>query len=332
MDATEDELVAAIARVLSGAGPDVRTSIGDDAAVVQPGVGDLVLAADALIESVHFDRAISSARQIGYRAVVVNVSDIAAMAASPRFALVSLGLAGDVDASWVMQLFGGMREAADEYALSIVGGDLSRAAEVVISITVTGEVTPGGAVLRSGARPGDRLVVTGSLGAAAGGLVLARARGAGRYARSAWAGPLEEALERPTARVGEGRMLARSGATAMMDTSDGLAMDLPRLCAASHVGAELELARVPVAEALIDGADELGVDPLQLALGGGDDYELIAAMPPAAVDDAALELRRAFGVSLAPIGRIIDGMDIVAVAADGSSAPLARGGWDHFRA
>ena len=324
--------MAAIARVLSGAGPDVRVSVGDDAAVVAPGVGELVLAADALIESVHFDRGISSARQIGYRSVVVNVSDIAAMAASPRFALASLGLAPDVDASWVMELFGGMREAADEYALSIVGGDVSRAEQVVVSLAVTGEVPPGRAVLRSGARPGDRLLVTGALGAAAGGLAVARAEGAGRFARSTWAGELEEAFERPTARVGEARVLARFGATAMMDLSDGLAMDLPRLCAASHVGARIDLASVPVAPALVDGASALGVDAMALALSGGDDYELLATMDPAAVDEAARELRRSFGVSLAQIGSIIDDMDITAVAPDGSSAPLPRGGWDHFRA
>jgi thiamine-monophosphate kinase len=330
MDATEDELVAAIAKVLSGPGPRVHTSIGDDAAVVEPGTGELVLAADALVEAVHFDRAISSARWIGYRAVVVNTSDIAAMAASPRFGLVSLGLPSDVDAAWVIELYGGMREAADEYGLSLVGGDLSRAEELVISIALTGEVAPGCAVLRSGARPGDRVVVTGSLGGAAGGLALARTHRAARYVGSAWASRLERAFERPVARVGEAGLLARAGATAMMDISDGLAKDLFRLCAASGVGARVELDDVPIATALLEGEDALGVDPMNLALHGGDDYELLATIRPAAVDGVANELRREFGVALAGIGTIFDGAGVVAVKGDGSEAPMPPRGWDHF--
>ncbi|GIV00146.1 MAG: hypothetical protein KatS3mg014_1761 [Actinomycetota bacterium] len=149
--------------------------IGDDAAVVAPGVGETVLTTDMLVEGIHFERASISARDLGAKAIVVNVSDVAAMAASPRYALVSLALPPEVDAAWVVDLAGGMRAACDEHAIALVGGDTNRAPVVTISVTVVGEVPPGRAVRRSGARVGDAIVVTGELGGAAGGLALARA-------------------------------------------------------------------------------------------------------------------------------------------------------------
>lgn len=331
MDASEDQLVAAISRVLSGAGPEVLVGIGDDAAVVEPGSGSLVLTADVLVEGVDFDRAISSPQEIGYRSIVVNVSDIAAMAASPRYGLVSLGLSRDVDAAWAIGLFGGMRAAADEYALTLVGGDLSGSEEVVVSIAITGEVARGAAITRSGARPGEKLVVTGTVGGSAGGLALARARRASAWVGAPWAKTLEEAYERPIARVGEAQTLAAAGATAMMDISDGLKRDLPRLCAASRVGARIELDSLPVAEALFEAEEPLGLNPLRLALAGGDDYELLATLPPAAVEGARAGLKSRFGVSLAEIGVIIEAEGgIVAVDLDGHESALDPGGWDHF--
>jgi thiamine-monophosphate kinase len=331
MDDGEDALVAAIARVLSGPGDAVRIGIGDDAAVVEPVSGELVLAADLFVEGVHFDAAISPPREIGYRAVAVNVSDLAAMAASPRYGLVSLALRPPVEAGWVVELFGGMREAADEYGLTLVGGDLSRAQETILSLALAGEVAPGAAISRSGARLGDRLVVTGSLGGSAGGLALARAARAAPAAGEAWARELAEAYRRPAARVGEARVLASAGATSMMDLSDGLARDLPRLCRASTVGARVRLASIPVAPALWAAEIPLGIDPLRLAIAGGDDYELLATLPVGAVDGARRELRARYGVSLAEIGDIIDEVEgIIAIDADGVTAPLERGGWDHF--
>src|SRR3989442_4965576 len=171
---TEDELLATIRRLLSGEAAGVRVGPGDDAAVVDMGLQSAVLTADMLVEGVHFDRSTISARDLGYKAVVVNVSDVAAMGGSPRYGLVSLGLPADVEAAWVVELYGGIRDAAGEYAMSVVGGDTSRADRVVVSVALTGEVPRNGAVTRAGARPGDRIVVTGSLGAAAGGLRLSR--------------------------------------------------------------------------------------------------------------------------------------------------------------
>ena len=318
MDLTEDGLLEAIRRVLSGAGPEVRVGVGDDAAVLAPTGGELVITTDSMVEDVHFVRGPSGARDLGHKAIVVNVSDIAAMGASPRAAVCALTLPPDVETGWVMELFGGMREACDEYALWLVGGDLSRGREVSIAVTVTGEVAPGKAVLRSGAGPGDRLVVTGDLGGSAAGLRLTHLRTMPDARQLA----LVRRHLRPTARVGEGGVLARHGATAMIDVSDGLALDLSRLARASGVGARLSMDDVPVAEgATIDDA-----------LGGGEDYELLAAVPDArAVEAARVELKDAFGVNLTDIGRIVEGADLTTVRRDGTEHQLEPTGWDHFR-
>jgi thiamine-monophosphate kinase len=317
MELSEVALLEAIRRVLSGAGPEVRVGVGDDAAVLAPTAGELVLTTDALVEDVHFVRGPTGARDLGHKAIVVSVSDIAAMGGSPRAAVCALTLAPDVEAAWVMELFGGMREACDEYALWLVGGDLSGGREVSIAVTVTGEIAPGRAVLRSGARPGDRIVVTGELGGSAAGLRLTRLRTM----------PTAEQLTlvrrhlRPIARVGEGGVLARH-ATAMMDVSDGLAIDLSRLIRASGVGARLAIEDVPIA----DGAT------IDDALGGGEDYELLATIPEATTVEALrLELKEAFGVAVTEIGRIVDGQELTAILGDGTERALEPTGWDHFR-
>ncbi len=331
MELSEDELVAAIRKVLSGEAPGVVLGVGDDAAVVEPGAGQHVLTTDLLVEGVHFDRGSISARDLGAKAIVVNVSDVAAMGASPRYALASVGLTADLDAAWVMELLGGMRAACDEYALSLVGGDTNRAGLVVISVTVVGEVVPGHAVTRSGARAGDLVVVTGSLGAAAGGFALSRSHPSkvGEVLSAPSGRELLDALARPVARVGEAQTLAQAGVTAMIDVSDGLAKDLSRLCAESGVGARIELAKVPVSEALRGAAPLLGVDPLELALTGGEDYELLATIDVTDLAHARDELRERFGVTLTDVGVIIE-EGLVGVDADGRESPLEPKGWDHF--
>ena len=327
MDLTEDELIAAIGRVLSGAGPEVLVGPGDDAAVVRGGSGEVVLTTDAMVEGVHFLTARTTPRDLGYKAIAVNVSDIAAMAGSPRFALCALTLTDAIDASWVVELAGGMRECCDEFAVSLVGGNLSRGQELAIVVTVTGEVGPGRAVRRDGARPGDRVVVTGSLGGSAAGLRVS--------AQRSWSDDERDALRRsmrPVPRVGEASILAAHGATSMMDVSDGLAIDLSRLCRASGVGARVEVAHLPVHPA----------STVEEALGGGEDYELLATLPgPDAVAAAAEDVHQGFGVSLSDIGVIIGsegaksaaetGGGLVTVDEDGTERPLAIEGWDHFR-
>ena len=331
---TEDELIEGIRRILAEDVPGVRLGVGDDAAVVEIGGHHAVLTTDMLVEDVHFRRSTTGPRDLGAKSLTVNVSDVAAVGGSPRFAVVSLGLPPDTELPWVVELYGGLRDAATDYGMSVVGGDTSRSDRVVISVTVVGEVAKGGAVPRSGARPGDRLVITGSLGGAAGGLWLSEADplAVGPSLATDWGRELVERQQRPVARVGEGQTLAQDGATAMMDVSDGLAIDLGRLCRESEVGATVVLADVPVTAALERLGETASIDPLELALSGGEDYELLAALPPAAVGRATAKLRERFGTALTDIGEITVDREVVAVGRDGSRSPLEPQGWDHFGA
>lgn len=329
---TEDELVETLRRLLSDETPGVRLGPGDDAAVVDMGGQTALLTADMLVEGVHFDRATMSARDLGYKAVAVNVSDVAAMGGSPRYGLVSVGLPPDTTAAWVVELYGGIREAAGDYAMTVVGGDTSRADRAVVAVAVTGEVARNAAVTRAGARHGDRIVVTGSLGAAAGGLRLSRAPAAdvGSAVASEWGRGLLAAQFRPVARVGEGQTLAQRGATAMMDISDGLSLDLYRLCRESEVGGAIRLGDVPVAAGLVELAAVLPIEPLDLALSGGEDYELLATLPAQSVGLARDQLQERFGTPLTDIGEIREGKGLIAVHPDGTEKPLEPKGWDHF--
>jgi thiamine-monophosphate kinase len=203
---------------------------------------------------------------------------------------------------------------------------------VVVSVAVTGEVARNRAVTRSGASPGDRIVVTGALGAAAGGLRLTEApsTSVAAIASTEWARELVRAYARPFARVGEGTTLAQAGATAMMDISDGLAKDLRRLCLESQVEAAVSLSKVPIAPGLAQLDEVLEVDPVELALSGGEDYELLATLPPGSAARATAKLAERFGTALTDIGEIREGEGVVAVDAEGSERPLEPGGWDHF--
>jgi thiamine-monophosphate kinase len=266
--------LAAIERLRAALAPPPpgETWIGDDAAVVAapPGAGTgLVLAVDAVVAGVHADLDLVSPADVGWKALATSVSDLAAMGAEPWRAVVSVTGAS----SAVLDgLYEGLAAAAAEYRCPIVGGDLTAGPVLVVSVAVTGYV-PGGAadgpgdqpsepgpVGRGGARPGDRLYVTGRLGASAAGLAALR--------RGERSGPLVAAHRRPRARLAEGRAARRAGARAMIDVSDGLALDLWRLCAASGVGADLTA--VPVATGAT--RDE--------ALSGGEDYVLVVAVPP----------------------------------------------------
>lgn len=329
---TEDDLIGALRTILSDEVPGLRVGPGDDAALVDSDSGLEILTADLLVEGVHFRQETTSPRDLGYKSLTVNVSDVAAMGGRPKYALVSLAIPPDVDMSWVVELYGGLREAAGRYGLAIVGGDLSQAGQIVISVTVTGEVAKNRAVTRGGARPGDRVVVTGTLGAAAAGLHLAEAdsRTVAESLGTAWGRALLEALARPVARVGEGEILAAAGATAMMDLSDGLAKDLDRLCRESEVGARVDVSAIPLADGLPEIETVLGLDPLQMAVEGGEDYELLAALAPEAVQRVASRMVERFGTPLTDIGEIVEGKGVMAVEADGTERPMEPKGWDHF--
>ncbi len=311
---TEDEIVEAIKPFTRG--------IGDDAALWQPSRSHRsVISTDMLVEGVDFTRDSMSLEDAGWRAMAANVSDLCAMGARPILATVALGFSEAIVPDDILTLYRGLAQCAAASKLEIVGGDLSRAGNLTISIAVVGEVRASDAKLRSGGRPGDVLAVTGPLGAARAGLEIAR------DASTIGAAAIQEALDafrRPQPRIAEGRFLAASrNVTAMMDLSDGLSTDLHRLAAASGCGAELE--SVPVAESARALAASRGEDPRRFALAGGEDFELLVAVRPRAFRHLATRYAAHFKRELYRVGLLRRGSGVIF---DG--APLARSGWDHF--
>ncbi len=326
-----------IGRLTSGLAqpPCVRVGIGDDAAVVDCDArSQIVATCDTLVEGSHFVRAWATAEQIGRRALAVNLSDIAAMGGEPLAALISLVLPRDTTVAWLDGLYAGLRAEADTFGVAIVGGNIaSTEGPLVVDVTLLGRVAVGQALLRSGARPGDRLLVTGALGAAAAGLLtLLRESEGAREAPDAAVEQVRAALLAPQPRVAEGRALAASGGvTAMIDVSDGLASDLGHLCARSGAGAVVEADALPILDATRAVARRHGRDPLDLALQGGEDYELLFAVRPEA-EVAALAAVRAAGGTATAIGTVTDASSGLRLrTGDGALIPLEARGWDHLR-
>jgi thiamine-monophosphate kinase len=316
-------------------GVGVLTGIGDDTAVLAPSPGACLLATtDLVVEDVHFRRATASPEDIGWKAMAVNLSDIAAMGGIPRWALVALAVPADTDVSDIDAFYQGMRAAGAAHGTVIVGGDTSSSPERwFVNVTVLGE-HPGMPRLRSTARPGDAVAVTGSLGRSAAGLAVlerGRDRAAAAGLTMAVIEELTRAHQRPLPRVVEGQWLGQSPVVhAMMDLSDGLATDLGHICRESGVGARVLVERLPVADAVREAARALDADATAWAATGGEDYELLLTCEPDAVPALAGGLEEATGASLTVVGTIESGGGIVWLGADGSPMAMASG-WEHFR-
>jgi thiamine-monophosphate kinase len=311
----------------------VRAGIGDDAAVLAVSAGALLLATtDLLIEDIHFRRSSASPRDIGWKAMAVNLSDIAAMGGSPRWALVAVALPTSTEPAEVDAFYSGMREAAAPHGVVIVGGDTSASPDGwMINVTLLGEHM-GEPKLRSAARRGDAVAVTGALGRSAAGLALLETGVAMTHRLSPQAREeLSGAHLRPTARLAEGRWLgAQPAIHAMMDLSDGLTTDLDHICRESGVGARVMLDRLPVAPAAYEAARALGKDPLDWATAGGEDYELLLTCDPAAADALAHGLLGATGTPLTVIGRI-ERPEAAVTYVDARGEPVAlSAGYQHF--
>ncbi len=326
-DLGEFGLIERLVARLGPAGKGVVLGPGDDAAAVRFGASALATA-DLLLEGVHFDFAFSSTTDVGWKALAVNVSDIAAMGGTPRYALVSLGAPASTPVATLEALYDGIGECALAFGMSVVGGDMVAADRLIVSVAVLGDAGPAGIVTRRGARPGDVLCVTGSVGGAGAGLRLLRAMHDDETAGALLDEfpSLAAAHRRPTPRVREGLAAAAAGATAMIDVSDGFAADVGHLCEASDLGVEIRAASVPVAPGIEEVARWAGMDPTSLALGGGDDYELAMAIPAAQVSALADGLAP---TSVTPVGEFA-GDERVLVELDGTRRPLAGLGWDHF--
>ncbi len=314
----------------------VVLGIGDDCAILRPPAGqEVVVTTDFTLEGRHFRRDLHTAESVGHRCLARGLSDVAAMGARPMAAFLSLALPREMLATaqgrrWVKGFFGGLEALAGRLGVVLAGGDTAESlAGVLADIVLVGSAPAGKALRRSGGRAGDLLYCTGRLGGAAAELEGMLAGGRLSRVRGAGAG-LGEAHPQmfPEPRVAVGELLLRRGlATACMDLSDGLSTDLAHLCAESGVGAEVEEAALPV-HAL---AAKLGVRRgVEMALDGGEDYELLFAAP------ASVKIpKRLAGVEITRIGRLVQrgrgGVAITLVRADGTREPLLARGWEHFR-
>ena len=290
--------------------PAVVAGVGDDGAVLRPTQGrELVTVIDTMVAGTHFPPAMS-AGDIGYRAVAVNLSDVAAMGAEPRWMTLALTLV-EADADWLAAFADGVYEAAAEWGVALVGGDTTKGDQLVVSVQMSGDLAPGTALYRSGARDGDTIYVTGTVGDAAAGLRLL-AEGADDHV-------LARRFACPTARVGTGMALAGI-ANAAIDLSDGLVADLSKILEASGVGAELDLQRLPLSKQLVETVGR--EQALRDAMGGGDDYELCFTLP-------AAMLPRAIAADVTAIGRISAEPGLLCRDGD-TVVPFDDTGYRHF--
>lgn len=327
----------------------VGVAIGDDAAVVGQSPGySLVMSCDTMVEGIHFTDWSMTDEDIGYKALATNISDLAAMGAIPRYALVALSVPEGMDEARLQRIYAGLYECADAYEVAIIGGDTTASRQgIVITVTITGEIEAGRALLRSAAKTGDAVFVTGALGASAAGLALLRlaAEGADVAARLGDEGvdaaaqlgdeeamrALTRAHRRPAPQVAAGRLLVSTGhGRALNDISDGLASEAAEIAAASGVGLAIEEAQLPLPQGIAAAAEAAGASPLDWVLYGGEDYQLLGT----AAKERIPELQAAFhrsGLQLHVIGYATDAFKGVRLRrADGTWEPLEKRGYNHF--
>jgi len=317
---SEKELIADLRKRFKPSDDSVILGIGDDAAVFRPGDMPLVVTKDMLVEGVHFlpDH---PPHLLARKSLSVNLSDLAAMGARPRFALFGLGIPTDTENDWLERFFRSLSEIASEHDITLLGGDITEAPSLIISLTLLGEGKD--VIRRSGARPGDAVFVSGLLGEAAQGLELAKqgimwgaAAGSDRFLK---------AFYDPVPQVALGcRLAGHKVPTAMIDISDGLSVDLGHICEESGVGAEVEAAGLPISPELRQSspaAEEMG-------LHGGEDYQLLFTVSPQVLENL---IRIPLGHKITRIGSITEGEGMVLITADGSRQPLVPKGFQHFQ-
>jgi thiamine-monophosphate kinase len=322
---TEFELIDAIRARLGRRGDRVVVGSGDDAAVTRS-EGVMVTTVDAFVEGVHFRLATTSLRDLGHKCLAGAASDIAAMGALPGEVYFALGLPTHLAAEEVTDLAEGAEALAAELGFIICGGDISRSHELFVAVTATGHARDErDLVTRAGAKPGDRLGVTGALGGAGAGLLLLE-RKLGGLEASVGESLLERHL-RPRPRIEAGRALAQAGVHAMIDVSDGIASDCARLAERSGVLVEVRLGELPVEEGVAAVAEQAHLDPLELAATAGEDYELLFAAPDGSVHGVESAVEETGG-SVTWIGRIAEGEGVRLLGENGAERPLR--GWDHL--
>jgi thiamine-monophosphate kinase len=298
-------------------GQGVLVGIGDDAAVVQGSALELATT-DSQVEGTHFTLETASPQDLGWKALAVNISDIAAMGGVPRYALVSLSLPPTCEVEWVLGVYRGLLESAKAYQVAIAGGDLHTAPIRAINVSLLGCLQGEAYLSRSASQVGDLIGVTGYLGGAAGGLRMLKQELKFNKEVEAY---LRRAHWRPSPRVKEGQELLRLGVRAAIDISDGLMADLGHLCQMSGVGARVVAERVPIHPLL---RQAFGAEALALALGGGEDYELLFTCPPSLME----RVRESLDITV--LGEMTGGETVEVADSKGRSLPLGKAGWEHF--
>ena len=299
--------------------------IGDDCAVWQEGAETIFTKTDTMVEGVHFTRETASWGDIGWKALAVNLSDIASMGGIPGHALITLGLPGDTPVEGLDELYRGMLDCATAYPTALAGGDIVASPILFVTIAIIGRTSglipfPNNALLRSAARPGDAIAVTGHVGSSAAGLRLLQSGEAPENLAFAL-----DAHRRPTPRLEVGRLALDAGLRCGMDVSDGIVADLSKLCMSAHVCARIQVSYVPVQESIKAAFSN---DWQQMALTGGEDYELLLTGPTEVID----AVRERTDVPITIIGRIEDGEPGKVIVLDEKGQPMdvGAGGWDHL--
>jgi len=314
---TEFDLIDLFTRAAPRSGEGVRVGIGDDAAVLRPPSGEeLVMTVDAVVEDVHFDRRFR-AEDVGWKALAVNLSDLAAMGARPLWALCALATPRRESPARIAAVGRGLAACAQAFGVALAGGNVTRARELALTVTVVGAARRGEALQRAGARPGDALLVSGTLGDAA----LGRRPGASRE--------LVARQRRPVPRLALGRALLGI-AHAAIDVSDGLLQDLGHLCEASRVGAAVRVDALPLSPAYRRSSQRLAPGrAYDAALAGGEDYELLVAVPPRR-ERRARDVARKVGIPLTAIGVVTRGGGLKVMDAHGRPYAVRARGHDHL--
>jgi thiamine-monophosphate kinase len=297
--------------------------IGDDAAAWQVDNTIQLATTDSLVQDTHFDLNITTWEELGWKSIAVNLSDIAAMGGIPEYALISLALPGELETSCISSLYQGMAQIANQFGVAIVGGNIACASKAMITVTILGSLESTSALSRSSAVPGDQIAVTGYLGLSAAGLKMLR-QNLSFDAETTQL--LRQAHLKPTPRINEGRNLLRHGVKAAIDISDGLIADLTHICKASKVSARINQSDLPIHSAV---KNNFKSDYLQLALSGGEDYELLFT----ASNQVINQIKPAISCPVAVIGEVTQGKSgqVTLINTDGRSIPWQKAGWEHFK-
>ncbi len=324
----EFALISRLASQLPQPARDVVVGIGDDAAVVQPGAGEeVLLTTDTMVEGIHFLPNTLSSIDVGYKCVAVSISDIASMGGIPKHVLLSLAIPDTYETEWLLQMYEGVRIACEQFGCDVIGGNVTRTiGPFIVTSTLTGVVPKGQAILRSGAKSGDVVFVTGDIGGSAAGLALLQNH---PMVPADERGQLLEFHRRPVPQVHAGQILRECGASSCNDISDGLASELNEIASASSVRLRIDEVRLPVAPVTRNLARNLGKNPYEFAWYGGEDYQLVGTAVPRAFAKAIARCE-SMGLKLTQIGRVEFGDGVVVQHEDGAMELVLSRGYNHF--